>query len=108
MYDTFQRWTEEEVAGLDAKPKTKKGARHPRRSRYGTRSANFKRIRLQSSSCLPLVWRNRIAGARRGSHNPTYSNTFAEKWHACHKIISAKQRLRGVSPDARPAGLTPL
>jgi len=27
MYDTLQRWTEEEVAGLDAKPKTKKGAR---------------------------------------------------------------------------------
>ena len=43
IYDTLQRWTEEGVAGLDVKPKTKKGARKAT-LRFGTRSANFKRI----------------------------------------------------------------
>jgi putative transposase len=53
IYDTLERWAKEGVAGLDVKPLGRKGPRKLR-SRYGTRSANCKKIPcLESTVSIP-------------------------------------------------------
>jgi len=80
IYDTLQRWTEEGVAGLDAKPKTNKGVRK------ATLSVRNEIRKLQENPLLG-EWRVHTALLRMGIEvSPA----------TCGRIMAANRQLYGI------------
>jgi transposase len=85
MYDTLQRWTEEEVAGLDAKPKTKKGARK------ATLSVRNEIRKLQEN---PLLGEYRV-------HTALLRMGIEVSPATCGRIMAANRQLYGLEKPKR-------
>ncbi len=85
IYDTLQRWTEEGVAGLDAKPKTNKGVRK------ATLKVRNEIRKLQEN---PLLGEYRV-------HTALLREGIEVSPATCGRIMAANRQLYGLSPPQR-------
>jgi transposase len=85
IYDTLSRWREEGVAGLDAKPKTNKGAR---------------KTTLQVRNEIRKLQENPLLGEYR-VHTALKREGFEVSPATCGRIMAANRRLYGLEKPKR-------